>query len=59
MAARAMMQCRIVGYLGEMSLWDCHREEIGLIRGRDCVNQRDPGRGLDVTLLLLSLVHRR
>jgi hypothetical protein len=58
-AARAMMQCRIVRYLVEMSLRDCHREEIGLIRSRDCVSQRDPERGLDVTLLLLSLVHRR
>jgi hypothetical protein len=53
------MQCLIIGYLGEMSLWDCHWEEIGLIRGRDCVSQRGPGQVLDVTLLLLSLVHSR
>jgi hypothetical protein len=58
-AARAMIQYQIIEYLGELSLRDCHWEEIGLIRSRDCVNQRGPARGLDVTLLLLSLVHSR
>jgi hypothetical protein len=43
-AARAMMQCRIVRYLGEMSLWDCHWEEIGLIRGKDCEPERPRAR---------------